>query len=283
MKYIDYKEHKQHGTFNFPIAYYRENPRTPRYLMQYHWHPEYEIVHIISGSFEIMVNNNPVLCRESDVILLTDGFLHGGTPHDCVYEGVIFDFSFLLKENHACTRIIQNIIDHKYLIDLRLSDKSPAILPVIEELCAALSSGRSGYEFLVQGYLYQLLGVILSEHLYEENPDENAFSDRLNPVKDVLAYISEHYAEPILLDHLAETAGMNPKYFCRYFRNMTGRTPIDYLNYYRIECACEMLATRDLTVKETAYSCGFGDESYFSKTFRKYKGVTPQQYLTESF
>ena len=92
MKYIDYKEHKQHGTFNFPIAYYRENPRTPRYLMQYHWHPEYEIVHIISGSFEIMVNNNPVLCREGDVILLTDGFLHGGTPHDCVYEGVIFDF-----------------------------------------------------------------------------------------------------------------------------------------------------------------------------------------------
>ncbi len=82
---------------------------------------------------------------------------------------------------------------------------------------------------------------------------------------------------------LARIAGMNPKYFCRYFRSMTGRTPIDYLNYYRVECACEMLSTKDISVKETAISCGFSDESYFVKTFRKYKNTTPKQFTRKEF
>ncbi len=283
MKYIDYKEHRQHGTFHFPIAYYRENPRTPRYLMQYHWHPEYEIIRIISGTFQLTVNNSPVLCRENDIIFLSDGFLHGGVPHNCFYDGIIFDFPFLLKDNHACAKTIQDIVDHKYIIRTRISDYSPHVLPIVTDMCAALASRQTGYEFLVQGYLYQLLGVILAERLYDENSDTVASSARLNSMKAVLALISESYADSLTLDRLAAAAGMNPKYFCRYFHNMTGRTPIDYLNYYRIECACEMLATRSITVKEAAFSCGYNDESYFIKTFHKYKGVTPKQYMTAQF
>ena len=87
----------------------------------------------------------------------------------------------------------------------------------------------------------------------------------------------------ISLDDLSRIAGMNPKYFCRYFRSLTGRTPIDYLNYYRIECASEMLSTKDITIREVAISCGFNDESYFIKTFNKYKGITPKQFMKSPF
>ena len=72
---------------------------------------------------------------------------------------------------------------------------------------------------------------------------------------------------------------MNAKYFCRYFREMTHRTPIDYLNYYRIEQACFQLATSNSAVADIGMSCGFNDVSYFIKTFRKYKGMTPKKYL----
>ena len=102
-------------------------------------------------------------------------------------------------------------------------------------------------------------------------------------VKRLQAYISENYYNNIKLEHLAKIAGMNEKYFCRYFRSMTERTPIDYLNYYRIECACEMLSTKDISVKEVAISCGFNDESYFIKTFSKYKGITPKQFMKSHF
>ena len=105
----------------------------------------------------------------------------------------------------------------------------------------------------------------------------------MNSIKNVLSYISENYDSNISLDMLAKIAGMNPKYFCRYFRSMTERTPIDYLNYYRIECACEMLTTKNISVKEAAISCGFNDESYFIKIFHKYKGITPKQFAKMEF
>ena len=102
-------------------------------------------------------------------------------------------------------------------------------------------------------------------------------------VKNVLTFISDNYSNNISLDDLSRIAGMNPKYFCRYFRSLTGRTPIDYLNYYRIECASEMLSTKDITIREVAISCGFNDESYFIKTFNKYKGITPKQFMKSPF
>ena len=53
---------------------------------------------------------------------------------------------------------------------------------------------------------------------------------------------------------------------------------MDYLNRQRIEQACFQLAATDDSITEVAYKCGFNDLSYFIRTFRKYKGVTPGRY-----
>ena len=91
----------------------------------------------------------------------------------------------------------------------------------------------------------------------------------------MLAYIRDNYESTITLQELADVAGMAPRYFCRAFSSMTGKTPIEYINYYRIEQAGERLLLTDDSVTEIALSCGFNDMSYFSKTFAKYKGVCP--------
>lgn len=285
MKYLDYKEQREQGTFNFPIAFYHEMPHSPRYYMPYHWHPHYEIIHILSGSFHLTLDNDTNTYHAGDVIFITDGMLHGGNPqdHSCIYDCIVFDLQILMKNNHACAKTIQDIMDHKILIHHLLSECSPHIVSIVSNLTEALSRKQTGYEFITQGCLYQLIGTILKEHLYEESVYDEKSADHLNSIKNVLAHISENYYNSISLNSLAKIAGMNPKYFCRYFRSMTGRTPIDYLNYYRIECACEMLSTKSISIKETAISCGFNDESYFIKTFHKYKGITPKQFVKTKF
>lgn len=285
MKYLDYKEQREQGTFNFPIAFYHEMPHSPRYYMPYHWHPHYEIIHILSGSFHLTLGSDTNVYHAGDVIFITDGMLHGGNPqdHSCVYDCVVFDLQILMKDNHACAKTIRDIMDHKIVIHNHLSRFSSRIVSIVGDLTDALGRKQTGYEFITQGCLYQLIGTILKEHLYEENVYDEKSSDQLNSIKNVLAHISENYYNSISLGGLAKIAGMNPKYFCRYFRSMTGRTPIDYLNYYRIECACEMLSTKNISIKETAISCGFNDESYFIRTFHKYKGITPKQFVKTKF
>ena len=71
---------------------------------------------------------------------------------------------------------------------------------------------------------------------------------------------------------------MSPKYFCRFFRTITQQTPMDYVNYYRIERAARLLSSADWSVTAVGLECGFNDSSYFVKAFKKYKGITPKQY-----
>ena len=283
MKYTDYIEKRVQGTFNFPIAYYREHPQSPRYYMPHHWHPYYEIIRIVEGSFHLTLDNETKTYHAGDIIFVTGGVIHGGEPENCIYECIVFDLDMLMKNNHACAGTIQQIFDGKIRINTLLSKHSKKIPAIVESLCTVLSGKKLGYEFMTQGYLYLLIGTIMEECLYEESIFSANTMERLNSLKSVISFISDNYAENINLEQLARIAGMNPKYFCRYFRSMTGRTPIDYLNYYRVECACEMLSTRNITIKETAISCGFSDESYFVKTFRKYKNTTPKQYTKRKF
>ena len=80
------------------------------------------------------------------------------------------------------------------------------------------------------------------------------------------------------MSEIADAAGMSPHYFCEMFKRRTGRRPIDYLNLYRIDSACRMLRFDGCSVTDAAFSNGFNDLSYFVKTFKKCKGVTPRQY-----
>ena len=72
MKYIDYKETRKQGTFNFPIALYHLTPQSPRYYMPYHWHTHYEIIRIISGSFQLTLDSKTQTYCEGDIIFVTD-------------------------------------------------------------------------------------------------------------------------------------------------------------------------------------------------------------------
>ena len=61
MKYINYKEERNHGTIDFPIEFYHVTPNHPRYEMSYHWHIEYELIRVLKGKLLMTtfdINNN---------------------------------------------------------------------------------------------------------------------------------------------------------------------------------------------------------------------------------
>lgn len=95
---------------------------------------------------------------------------------------------------------------------------------------------------MLRGELLNLLGEILGL-ISEENIESftPTYLKKLRRLKHVIRYISEHYRDPITLDELARQCGMNSNYFCRAFKGFTGMTPVEYLNFYRVESACERI------------------------------------------
>lgn len=98
---------------------------------------------------------------------------------------------------------------------------------------------------------------------------------RLN---SIFQYTLQHYSEPIGLSKVATLAHLTVPAFCRYFKNRTRKTYIQFLNEVRINEACRMLQNEQLSVSAIAYSIGFSHTSSFIRTFKKLTGNSPLQY-----
>ena len=97
-------------------------------------------------------------------------------------------------------------------------------------------------------------------------------------VKIAENYIAEHYAEELSLADVAEKVGISGGYLSTLFSRHLNCKFVDHLNKIRIERACIYLKQNYLKTYEIAYKVGFRDEKYFSKVFKKIKGISPKDY-----
>lgn len=278
MRYLATHEHAPRGTFDFPIELYYVDPSHPRYEMPFHWHMEHELILVLQGVLRLSVEGEAFELAPGDCMLIADGAIHGGTPEGCIYECLVFDLERFLAGTTTCGQRVALLTEG----EARLEGKFPAgtqAAAVVSQLFQAMETERPGYELTTMGLLWQLWGELLGQRLLgaaESGPPRDI--RRAQAVKNVLRRIRSSYGQPLTLEDLAAEAALEPKYFCRVFRQITGRTPINYLNYYRVECAAELLCTTQGSITDIALECGFGDVSYFSRMFRRYKGQTPGQY-----
>jgi len=88
-----------------------------------------------------------------------------------------------------------------------------------------------------------------------------------------------NYHKDITLDEVAEVATMTPNAFCRYFKQRTNKTFIQFLTEIRIEKSCKLLSkNNELSIAEIAYQCGFKNISNYNRKFKSTKNSTPTEY-----
>ena len=94
-----------------------------------------------------------------------------------------------------------------------------------------------------------------------------------------IKFIQFNYSHDISVDDIAKAVGVSRSHLYRVFMANVGQSPIDYLTGYRISEACSLLKNSHLSIAEIAVSVGFFDQFYFSRVFKKVKGVPPSKYL----
>lgn len=276
MNYSSLHEDKKRGTFDFPIELYYVDSSSARYQMPLHWHLEYELILVLSGTFHLSLDGKQYALEAGDSAWIGDGVIHGGEPENCVYECVVFDLAALLRDTPICTKSAGEFLTNSSLFTGPLIKNSKEA-HIADKIFESMEKEQHGYEWITVGLLWQLMGGLLQNGRSEYITSSQNRS-QITRMKTVLSYIRDNYHLPVTLTELSKLAGMSPKYFCRAFSAMTGKTPMAYLNYYRIESAGEQLRLTDKSITEIALGCGFNDMSYFSKQFKRYKKVTASQY-----
>lgn len=278
---MGYNELKQHGTLDFPIQLYHVDKHHPKFEMASHWHTSVEIIKVLDGVLRVRLSNQEYTAKKGDVIFVNCETVHSAFPtEDCIYECVVMNMEMLSTKDAGCRYFIDSILNLEYKINEFFPYSDGELHHSLENLFSSMKNMSSGYKFSVIGALYRLFGIIIDNHLYHSSGSENEIIQDKNipKLKNVLSYIRSNYDKPITLEDMSRVAGMSPKYFCAFFKKMTLKTPTEYLKSYRIEKASRKLLNSDMNVTDVAYSSGFNDLSYFIKTFKEIKGITPAKF-----
>lgn len=279
MNFLDANEKRKHGTQKYPIQLYHVDELHSRYKMPLHWHKEFEIIRVSSGKLTLFLDGIPTVLESGGLTVVSGGILHMGEPENCIYDCIVFDLEMLCRRHSDTVSevLLPLLSGEKVVLAENLGNNIPALSLYADRLFSAFDGENEASSLLVYGSLYCIFW-----HLYENGcivPAEKTGAPikRLSAMTAMTGYIEKHFCEQITLCDLSRETGLSEKYICRFFKAFTGQTPIDYINSIRIENACELLS-HGINVTECAYRSGFNDLSYFSKIFRRYKGVSPSSY-----
>lgn len=154
------------------------------------------------------------------------------------------------KRVDACSRLFQNMIRE-------------------------LKNCAPGFQDLLAMYLRQILILIWREGLSERSHTEQKFREQM---EQAIRYFTDNLDQQISIENYAGSIGMSVSWFLRCFKAYTRQSPKQYITALRINNAVNLLENTNYPVSQIAAMVGYDDPFYFSRLFRKTKGVSPSSY-----
>lgn len=97
-------------------------------------------------------------------------------------------------------------------------------------------------------------------------------------LSQAINHIEKNYSNQFKIDELASKIYLSPHYFRKIFREVTGLTPVEYINKLRISKAIQLLRESDMTISQISETVGISEINYFSRLFRLVVGCSPSEF-----
>ncbi|MDY3919017.1 MAG: helix-turn-helix transcriptional regulator [Candidatus Limivivens sp.] len=231
-----------------------------------HLHTHLEMVYLTEGASIATVDYQEFLIEEGDLFLAFPNQIH--FYHDCCpLRGYLFIFQCdLFKE---LKEIFQNQIPASPV--LKKEQLPPEIGIALEMIMQKNRENSQFGKIISKGCLLALLGEILSSMTLVPK------SSSYDSIKNILAYCSENYTEPLSLEILAKELHLNKYYISHMFQERMNISFTDFINGLRVEHACSLLED-DVHITEAAFASGFSSIRTFNRAFAKKTGMSPRDY-----
>lgn len=250
----------------------------------WHYHPELELVYVNGGSGKRQIGSHVSYYTDGDLILIGSNLPHCG-------------FTDALTGNTSET-VVQMKLDFLGTDFFTIPE-----MKKIKKLFEIASGGIAFYgktkrkigdkmEVLEYQTDFQRLLSILnilnelggSQEMKLLNADGFSLAtdikdnDRINIVFN---HVKNNFKEEITLEEISSMVSMTIPSFCRYFKKLTNKTFVQFVNEYRLVHASKLLAEKPLSITEVCFECGFNNFSHFNKSFKAFTGQNPSEYRNE--
>ena len=249
----------------------------------YHYHPELELTWIRNSSGKRYVGGNVSDYKPDDVVLVGANVPHcWHSMNEAVHDNALA-IVIQFQPNFAGVGFLElpELIKIKSLFEKAIAGvlingiTKATIISQMRQFPAADGFNR----------LLQFLGMLdlianseeteLIDHHFAGLTASPAETERF---QKVFSYLIGHYQQEVSLKAAAKIANLTPTAFCRYFKHVTRKTLVEVVTEFRINQACQLLRNSEKPVNEICFECGFGNNSYFNKTFKAITEYTPLQY-----
>ena len=248
-----------------------------------HSHSEYELNFIEGGrGVRRVVGDSIEEIGDYELTLVTgDGLEHAWEQGSCreqdIREVTIQFSSRLLDESLLARNQFTTIRKMFERAQMGLTFSMPAIMKVYSLIDGLASREDRMDQFLDMLKILHELSLDTQARTLASRSFVGGGHDTVNRrVSKVQEYIAQHYMEDIKLEDLSGMVAMVPPAFSRFFKQNTGRSPVDYIIDVRLGAAARMLVDTSSSVKEICYACGFNNLSNFNRTFKVRRGYTPR-------
>ena len=299
MEKIELKEIKQHGTTYFPCAFYMMESDKMGLLVKHHWHDQLELIYLKQGQFKVEIDMEQYVIDEEYFCFINSEELHfikSNYPYN--ESAIVFDLRMLSFEmfDSAQGQLIHPLLMGQLKMPRFISKKEKYGKEIFKEYIKIIEiykcegelshnvegdiTENIGSQIKIKASILNILGILYENNLLINELD-NSKDYRVDYIKVAISYIQNNYKEKIHVKDLAEQINMNEQYFCRFFKKMIGKTPMEYVNEYRINKTKELLEETDKQVMYICLECGFNNMGNFIKVFKKHTGINPIKYRKE--
>lgn len=258
---------------NFPVKEFR---------WEYHYHPELELVCVVSGSGTRHVGYHKSSFRDGDLVLIGSNIPHSGfglnssDPHEEIVLQFREEIIQLPQEVGELSTLRKMLSVSKFGILFSSSTKEK-ILPKLREMMKAENSKR--YMLLIN-LLVELSGEEDYVLLNKEAMPHTIISKNKERLQSIFTFVEKNYQKEMDVNDVANIVNLTLPSFCNFFKKTMKITFTEFVNQYRIEKACHLIL-QGKSISESCYSTGYNNISYFNRAFKKYVGKTPTEFNNE--
>lgn len=262
------QEQTEHRIGDFPIAiYHRTLERSRNDELMWHWHEEFQLTFVLSGTLELSVEKETYQVHENSGIIINSRKLHHALPLTEEVEYVCIDFSpsFVNEELYRSTiKDIENNRNFECAFLTLTLHQSGLLKGIVEE--------NKRYNFLK---IYELILSCLNEI---ENYPTSSEKKENQDIYQLLNFIHQNFQRELTVTEIAQVIPINKNKCTNLFKAYTNQSPMNYTIDYRLLKAKELLLSTEDPISEICFAVGFNNLSYFIARFKKKFGSSPKQF-----